>query len=144
MIMFSVVILLSRPVLVVAGLPVTLALLAAIAAGAYYLRLHPPTGLLMALVLAAMLYLAGRIAGMQTATWLGWGLGLFVVGWIIQAVGHVYEGRKPAFMDDLIGLVIGPPFVLCGAAFPFGFFPEPKARIVRIPALARPCAQPPP
>ena len=26
-----------------------------------------------------------------------------MVGWIIQAIGHVYEGRKPAFVDDLMG-----------------------------------------
>ena len=132
MIMFAVVILLSRPVLFEAGLPVTAALLAAIAAGTYYLRLHRPTGLLMALVLVVMLYLGHRIAGMQTATWLGWGVGLFVVGWIIQAVGHIFEGRKPAFMDDLVGLVIGPHFVLCEALFAFGFFPELKAAIERI------------
>lgn len=132
MIMFSVVILLSRPALFEVGLPVTPALLAALAAGAYYLRLHRPTGLLMAAVLVLMLFLANRIAGMQTATWLGWGIGLFVVGWIIQAVGHVFEGRKPAFMDDLVGLVIGPHFVLCEALFAFGFFPELRTRIERI------------
>jgi uncharacterized membrane protein YGL010W len=132
MILFAVVILLSRPVLFHAGVPVTAALLAALAAGTYYLRLHRPTGLLMAVVLVAMLYLAHRIAGMPTAIWLGWGLGLFVAGWIIQAVGHVFEGRKPAFMDDLMGLVIGPHFVLCEALFAFGFFPELKAAIERV------------
>jgi uncharacterized membrane protein YGL010W len=27
-------------------------------------------------------------------------------------VGHVWEGRKPAFFDDLRGLLVGPMFVL--------------------------------
>ena len=132
MIMFAVVILLSRPVLFEAGLPVTVALIAALAAGTYYIRLHRPTGLMMAVVLVLMLYVAHRIAGMQTATWLGWGVGLFVLGWIIQAVGHVFEGRKPAFMDDLFGLIIGPHFVLCEALFSLGLFPELKAGIERV------------
>jgi uncharacterized membrane protein YGL010W len=132
MIMFSVVVLLSRPALFELGLPVTPASLAALAAGAYYLRLHAATGLMMAAILALMLWIGHRIGGLETAAWLGWGVGLFVVGWIIQAVGHVWEGRKPAFVDDLMGLVVGPLFVLCEALFAFGFFPELKAAIERI------------
>jgi uncharacterized membrane protein YGL010W len=120
MIMFSVVVLLSRPVLLDAGLPVTPALVTALVAGIYYLRLHAGTGVLMGLVLAAMLYFGFRIGQSGTAVWLGWGIGLFVVGWIIQAVGHVYEGRKPAFADDLMGLIIGPLFVLCEALIALG------------------------
>ena len=48
-------------------------------------------------------------------------LGVFVVGWVLQFVGHYFEGRKPAFTDDLIGLLVGPMFVVgevlmrCGA-----------------------------
>jgi uncharacterized membrane protein YGL010W len=26
---------------------------------------------------------------------------------VIQFIGHWYEGRKPAFVDDLIGLLVG-------------------------------------
>jgi uncharacterized membrane protein YGL010W len=130
MIMFSVVILLSRPVLVQAGgVQVTAALIAALLTGLYYLRLHAGTGVLMALVLLAMLWFAHRIAAGETAVWLSWGLGLFVVGWIIQAVGHVYEGRKPAFVDDLMGLVIGPLFVLCEALFAVGLLARTRAAV---------------
>ncbi len=28
---------------------------------------------------------------------------MFVIGWAIQFVGHHYEGRKPAFVDDVTG-----------------------------------------
>jgi 2-hydroxy-palmitic acid dioxygenase Mpo1-like protein len=58
------------------------------------------------------------------ATWLSAGLGLFVVGWIIQFVGHSYEGRKPAFVDDLIGLIVGPLFVVAELGFFFGLRDE--------------------
>ncbi|MGB2150269.1 MAG: DUF962 domain-containing protein [Cobetia amphilecti] len=39
-------------------------------------------------------------------------LAAFVVAWIGQVVGHRIEGRKPAFLDDLRQLLIGPLFVL--------------------------------
>ena len=130
MIMFAVVILLSRPGLFsVAGLPVSPALLVALVTGIYYLRLHVGSGLLMALLLAAMLWWARQIAALDTGTWLGWGAGLFVVGWVIQAIGHVFEGRKPAFLDDLMGLIVGPLFVLCEGLFALGLLQRTRSAI---------------
>ncbi|RML95795.1 putative membrane protein, partial [Pseudomonas amygdali pv. eriobotryae] len=41
-------------------------------------------------------------------------------GWIIQFIGHYYEGRKPAFIDDVTGLIIGPLFVIAELAFLMG------------------------
>jgi uncharacterized membrane protein YGL010W len=49
-----------------------------------------------------------------------WGVGLFVVGWAFQFVGHWYEGKKPAFVDDVIGLLIGPLFIVAEAGFMLG------------------------
>ena len=57
-------------------------------------------------------------------------IGLFVIGWIIQFVGHYYEGRKPAFVDDVMGLVIGPLFVAAEAAFLLGLRKEVEQAIV--------------
>ena len=37
---------------------------------------------------------------------------VFVLGWVLQFVGHKYEGVKPAFVDDIVGLAIGPLFVM--------------------------------
>ena len=37
---------------------------------------------------------------------------LFVVGWIIQFVGHKIEGQKPSFFEDLQFLLIGPLWLL--------------------------------
>ncbi len=55
--------------------------------------------------------------------WLGWpvlqdqplwllGLAVFFIGWVIQFIGHWFEGRKPAFVDDVVGLLVGPMFVV--------------------------------
>ena len=41
-------------------------------------------------------------------------LGVFVVAWIAQFIGHSkrYEGKKPSFFTDLKYLLIGPAWVL--------------------------------
>ena len=56
-----------------------------------------------------------------SAAWLAWGVGIFVVGWVIQFVGHWYEGKKPAFVDDIVGLLVGPMFVVAEALFMLGW-----------------------
>ena len=42
----------------------------------------------------------------------GSAIGVFVVAWIAQFVGHKIEGRKPSFLTDLTYLLIGPAWVL--------------------------------
>jgi uncharacterized membrane protein YGL010W len=131
-IVFAVVVLASRPTFgVLGGAPLTPALLAAVAAAGYYVALDRPMGLVMAAVLAAMLTAAAPIAAGPTGAWLGWGVGLFVGGWIVQFVGHAYEGRKPAFVDDVIGLMIGPLFVLAELLFIAGLRKPLQAEIER-------------
>lgn len=39
-------------------------------------------------------------------------LGIFVVAWIGQFIGHKIEGKKPSFIDDLRYLLIGPAWLL--------------------------------
>lgn len=65
-------------------------------------------------LLAEMLFQAGF------TPWWPMALGSFVVGWGWQFVGHIYEGRKPAFVDDLRGLLVGPMFMVAEAGFGAG------------------------
>ena len=130
MIVASVCVLLSRPSL--ASLPwLTPGSIVSALATLYYLRLD----LRYALVLAA--YLTGCLYGSSTmlndlalGPWLAVGAGLFAVGWIIQFVGHWFEGRKPAFVDDLIGLLIGPLFVAAEAGFLLGLRTDVEAAVI--------------
>jgi uncharacterized membrane protein YGL010W len=39
-------------------------------------------------------------------------LALFVVGWILQFIGHAIEGNQPAFFRNPIYLLIGPLWLL--------------------------------
>jgi uncharacterized membrane protein YGL010W len=36
------------------------------------------------------------------------GLTLFVVGWILQFIGHAFEGNRPAFFSNPVYLLVGP------------------------------------
>lgn len=119
LIVLAVEVLLSRPSLGEVG--VTPALLAAVLASLYYLKLDLRLGVVMACLLALGLGVAHWCAAQTTAGWLSAGLGLFVLGWMIQFVGHYFEGRKPAFVDDLMGLIIGPLFVVAELGFLLGW-----------------------
>ncbi len=79
-------------------------------------------GAATAIGVGGLILLAHRAAGGPFGQWLSWWLGFFVVGWIIQFVGHYYEGRKPAFADDLVGLLTGPMFVVLELLAPLGLF----------------------
>lgn len=131
MIVVAVTVLLSRPGVELGGLWLSPALLVALLSMGFYLRLSLNLGVLMTGLLLLCLW-AGKVLALQsTGVWLGAGLGLFFVGWVIQFVGHYYEGRKPAFVDDVSGLIVGPLFVVAELAFMFGLLPALKADIER-------------
>jgi len=124
MIVLALAILLSRPQWHVGSLPVAVspALVLFGCATVYYIALDVVLGLVMAAFSAACLGLGAWLAYAPTAIWAICGIALFIVGWVFQFVGHMaYEHRKPAFADDLIGLAIGPLFVLAEIFFGFGW-----------------------
>src|SRR6266446_1416545 len=41
-----------------------------------------------------------------------WALGLFIVGWAFQFLGHVIEGNQPAFFKNPLYLLVGPLWLL--------------------------------
>ncbi len=99
----------------------------------FYLRLSAGFGIAMAIVLALFVYAGAHLAALPTGAWLAAGAGLFVAGWVIQFVGHYYEGRKPAFVDDLAGLLIGPLFLVAETAFACGLATDTRdAMLARV------------
>ena len=121
MIVFSIICLTARLGVTFGTFQVTLALVILIASTLYYLSLDKIFGILMAIIFAIIYPFAYDIAQLSTSAWLMWSVGFFVVGWIIQFIGHIFEKKKPAFVDDLVGLAIGPLFVLAEVVFLLGF-----------------------
>jgi uncharacterized membrane protein YGL010W len=132
MIVFAIGVLLARASVTVGGLTLTAAWVAAALVTVWYL-MRGKLDLAIAVSGATWLLvaLAHQVADGGTGEWLAWGLGTFVVGWVLQFIGHYYEGRKPAFVDDLVGLLVGPMFVTAEALFALGWGRELLAEIER-------------
>ena len=132
LIVYALAILLARPGFELAGLALTPIHLVWLFSALWYLtRGELVLGAATSLVNLLLTALALPVATLATPQWLGWGIGLFVVGWVIQFIGHKYEGRKPAFVDDLVGLLVGPMFVAVECAAFFGFLRPIAAEIDR-------------
>ena len=127
LIVIAVATLLSRP----QWAAISPALVLMVASAVFYLRLELRLGLLMTLLLGLAVWLGYALAALSTGLWLGWGVGLFVLGWVIQFVGHYYEGRKPAFIDDVTGLIVGPLFVVVELGFLLGWRKDLQQAIER-------------
>jgi uncharacterized membrane protein YGL010W len=131
MIVLGVLTLLGRPSVNLVGVALSPALVALIGGVGFYLALDVRFGLLMAAIMSAAFWCGMRFAAMSTGAWLAIGGGLFVIGWAIQFVGHIWEGKKPAFVDDLVGLLVGPLFIVAEAAFALGMRSEVRDEIER-------------
>jgi uncharacterized membrane protein YGL010W len=122
MIVFAAGVLLARPIVAVGGLALTPAWIAFAVSAIWYLtRGSLSLGIAVSAAVGVLMALAHNIADGSIATWLTWGVGFFLVGWLIQFVGHWYEGKKPAFVDDLVGLLVGPMFVVAEGLFALGW-----------------------
>ena len=55
----------------------------------------------------------------------------------LQFVGHYFEGRKPAFVDDLSGLLVGPMFVVGEVLMSVGLLQRMRLDIERQAGVTR-------
>lgn len=132
MIVFAVGALLARPSIELGGWPITPAALLWFATTLWFLtRGHLVLGVATSLVNLALIAGALPLGQLDTSTWLAWSLGVLVVGWVIQVIGHYYEGCKPAFIDELRSLLVGPMFVTAEALFAIGWGKPLLAEIER-------------
>ena len=129
LIVVAVAVLLSRPEWPVGELWISPAVVVALLSAWFYLRLELALGMLMTLLMGLSVWAGHVLAAQSTLVWLSSGVGMFVVGWVIQFVGHYYEGKKPAFVDDVSGLIVGPLFVVAELAFLVGLRGELKQQI---------------
>lgn len=66
----------------------------------------------MAAVIAIALFVDNSIASTRAELLLSSAICIFIVAWIGQFYGHKLEGKKPAFFEDILFLLIGPLWTL--------------------------------
>lgn len=79
----------------------------------FYLRLSVPlaVGMFLFMTVCYTLIEWQVAAGCTVPVWQS-SLGLFVVAWIGQFIGHKIEGKKPSFFKDVVFLLIGPAWLM--------------------------------
>jgi uncharacterized membrane protein YGL010W len=95
-----------------AGMSISVGMIVGLAVLALWIALDWAIGLAMILVLVPMWYFGERIAAAGLGTgWVVFALA-FIGGWVFQLVGHVFEGKRPALVDNLFQSLIGPMFLM--------------------------------
>jgi uncharacterized membrane protein YGL010W len=91
---------------------------------AWYFVLDVPLALAMLVVNAALIYLADLVAVQPMKIGAIWFVVFFGGGWVIQLVGHVFEGRKPALVDKFLQIFVAPIFLAAEVFFALGYKPK--------------------
>jgi uncharacterized membrane protein YGL010W len=113
------------------GVTLTAAMLFAAVVLLYYFLLDVPIALAMLLVTGILVFLGEKIASLGAVQGWSWFALLFIGGWILQLVGHGYEGRRPALADNLFQIFVAPIFLAAEVFFALGYKPELHERIQR-------------
>jgi uncharacterized membrane protein YGL010W len=77
----------------------------------YYLRLNPLFAWLQAIWTVPLFLLARHYASVELGLSLTVFAATFVVGWILQLIGHIFEGRRPALVDNFSQIFTAPLFL---------------------------------
>ena len=104
---------------------------------AYYFMLDVPLALAMFVVTSALVWGGQQIADLGAVQGWIWFALLFVGGWILQLVGHVFEGRKPALADNLFQIFVAPIFLAAEVFFALGYKPQLHHKVQQKAQLSR-------
>jgi uncharacterized membrane protein YGL010W len=85
----------------------------------YYFMLHTRLAIAMVPYAIVNVYLASLVSPHEQALYIA--IAVFVIGWIIQFIGHHFEKAKPAFVDDLGQFLIAPLFLMAEVCFMLGW-----------------------
>lgn len=112
------------------AIPITFAMFFFSAVIIYYFVLHVSLAIGQVIFLIPLFYSAHIVSQIPDAGWIAFAV--FFVGWLIQFLGHYYEKAKPAFVDDLNQLLIGPFFLMAEFFFMLGALKKLEKEITPI------------
>ena len=113
-IVFSLLLILALWRVELGGRQVPMSLVITVLAVLGWMALDLGIGLVMAAIMAVAWYAAEAFAGAlgsAQAVWIAFAV-LFAGGWILQFLGHHYEGKRPALADNIFQGFIGPMFLV--------------------------------
>ena len=119
------------------GITISAAMVFAAVVLAYYFMLDVPLALAMFVVTSALVWGGQQIAALGAVQGWIWFVLLFVGGWILQLVGHVFEGRKPALADNLFQIFVAPIFLAAEVFFALGYKPQLHRQVQQKAQLSR-------
>ncbi|MEO8717227.1 MAG: Mpo1-like protein [Burkholderiales bacterium] len=131
MIIFGLFIALGWARLEVGGVTLTAAMLLAAVVLVWYFLLDVPLALAMLALNAALLYLADLVSTQPMAMGAAWFVVFFGGGWVIQLIGHAWEGRKPALVDNFFQIFVAPIFLAAEVFFALGYKPALHSAVQR-------------
>jgi uncharacterized membrane protein YGL010W len=83
-------------------------------------------GLAIVVTSIPLLFVASAIANHVGVLWV-WiiAVGLFVLGWALQIVGHqLFEGKRPTLLDNPVQMLISPMFIFAKLFIRLGWRPD--------------------
>jgi len=112
-IIYSLLLVLSPLQLELGGRSVSASALLAVLGVLGWLALDLGIGVAMGVIMVPTWYAAEALADAlgRSSTWLAFAV-LFVGGWALQLLGHHYEGKRPALIDNLFQAFVGPMFLV--------------------------------
>ena len=97
--------------------PITLAAVFMAMLALFYIMIAPLIGTLSALIYGLLLFYAEQIGRLDMPlVWQAFAV-FFIGGWAFQLVGHFYEGRKPALLDNAMQILVAPAFLIAEVLF---------------------------
>ncbi len=129
MIIFGLFIALGWARIEVGGVTLSAAMLFAAVVLVWYFLLDVALALAMLAAIAVLLTLADMVSLQPLGAGALWFLAFFGGGWVIQLVGHAWEGRKPALVDNFLQIFVAPIFLAAEAFFALGYKPELHAAV---------------
>jgi uncharacterized membrane protein YGL010W len=89
------------------------AVFAIVLAFAWYWKRSHRLGAALLIALAFLALICAWVFERWTPASMRWlAVGVFVVAWIGQFIGHLFEGRRPSFFTDLAYLLVGPAWLM--------------------------------
>ena len=134
MIIFGLFIALGWARIEVAGITLTAAMLLAAVVLAWYFLLDGPLAAAMLVINALLLYLADLVSVQPVSVGFVWFLVFFGGGWVIQLIGHAFEGKRPALVDNFFQVFIAPIFLMAEVFFALGYKRDIAERVAQLAA----------